>query len=299
MARIIRGRIEDGDTVEAADLNTRFGDFNQTTLNQFNHRDAAHDLPQFVAAGGLFLLNSDETTIGKSDVYHAAPVSVSGQTSMPANAVPIEDGAGTPTVLDLGASGITVKTTELLRVYYNLSVCPKITSGTPSRSGFSFLTFDEVTSGTTTLSDNVGCWLLYLEWDITDNTLANFVPVPKQNDYTTNFTGVLYGDKLEDSMSVVPIPAWVDSAAGASVGGKVDAATRSQQEIGWRGVSGAYLLNPSTNRTIYGLRVVVKGLMHSYNTGGINYLIHDPTPSASCTLEYTSGKLGYLHHTLG
>jgi len=298
MARIIRGRIEDGDTIAALDLNGRFSDYNQSDLNQFNHRDAAHDLPQF-STTPFMLLNSGEVNIGKSDVYHASPITIAGQTTMPASPVAIQDGGGTPTVLNLGASGITVKTDEVLRVYWNLSVRPVINSGTPSRTGFSFYTFDDTGGGTTTLSTNVGCWILFLQWDVTNNTLTNWTEVPSQDDYTTNFTGTLYGAPLEDSMSVTPIPAWQDNAAGAANDGEVDGTTRTQQAIGWRGVGGSYLLNPGTNRTIYGLRVVAKGVMHSYNTGGINYLIHDPTPSADVELQYTGGKLNYLHHTLG
>ena len=45
MSRIIRGRIVDGDQVDATDLNDRFDDYSQAgALNRFNVRDAAFDL---------------------------------------------------------------------------------------------------------------------------------------------------------------------------------------------------------------------------------------------------------------
>jgi hypothetical protein len=46
MSRIVRAAVNDGDTLDAASLNDRFSDYTQTDLNAFNHRDAAHDLPQ-------------------------------------------------------------------------------------------------------------------------------------------------------------------------------------------------------------------------------------------------------------
>ena len=53
MSRITDGPVRDGEAFDAASLNDRFASYTQTDLNQFNHRDAAHDLPQFDAGGWL------------------------------------------------------------------------------------------------------------------------------------------------------------------------------------------------------------------------------------------------------
>ena len=53
MSRITDGPIEGGDTLNAASLNDRFASYTQTDLNQFNHRDSAHDLPQFASTSWL------------------------------------------------------------------------------------------------------------------------------------------------------------------------------------------------------------------------------------------------------
>lgn len=298
MSRIVRPRVEDGDSIDATDLNNRFQDYNQTNLNQFNHRDAAHDLPQMSNTDWMCSY-SNEITIGKVDVFHAAPVTIAGQTAMPAAPVPIGDGVNT-TPMDFGALGITVDNDEVLRVYWNLSVNPTF-AGTPWRGGssISHYTFPDTTGGTTLLATDVTCWILYLEWDITSSALTNWVPVPDQQDYTNNITGTVYGDKLEDSMSVVPIPAWTERANSAQ-NGQVLPGGRVVNRTGWCGVSGTYYFAPGNfNRTIYGLRVVAKGLMHSYNTGNINYLVHDQFASSGAELEYTCGRLSVIKHTLG
>ena len=44
MSRINRAAIVDGEEIEAAPLNTRYADYTQTDINEFNTRDAAIDM---------------------------------------------------------------------------------------------------------------------------------------------------------------------------------------------------------------------------------------------------------------
>ena len=75
MSRITDGPIVAGDELDAVSLNTRFGSYTQTDLNTFNHRDAAHDLPQFAESGWL-LTHAQSQDIGKNDWKHTSSVTL-------------------------------------------------------------------------------------------------------------------------------------------------------------------------------------------------------------------------------
>ena len=85
MSRIKRARIEDGDTIAAADLNSRFTDYAQTGgaaagLNGFNLRDSAIDLPQLKR--NWFARVAVTTTLGQFDLHHSSVNTVSATTSL-------------------------------------------------------------------------------------------------------------------------------------------------------------------------------------------------------------------------
>ena len=292
MSRINQPTVVDGDTADAASLNDRFDNFTQTDLNAFNARDAAFDLPQFDSSR-FIITHVQSEGIGLNDWRHGSVITVTGQSVMPASPFVVGDGA--PTVMDFGPTGLTVSVGEVLRIYWNLSVRPYWENSRPwlNPGALDFYVFDDGAAGTKDVATGVSCWVFYLEWDITDNTLTNFVPVTDQGDYTTNFAGVLYGDKLEDCMAASMVPAWIERAENPLNGTLPNASVAT--EVGWRGISGTYYHNAVlSNQTIYGLRLVFKGVMHSYNTGGLNYLVHSPAPSPDARLDYNGGNLSVV-----
>jgi hypothetical protein len=124
MSRINRARIVDGDDVTAASLNDRFDDFSQANeLDQFNLRDAAVDLPQFKKSPKFQAPFVQVDVLGKADLLHASPVSVSATGTSPYTSPHVvEDGAGTATIANYGASGLTIDSSQVFRVYWSLSV---------------------------------------------------------------------------------------------------------------------------------------------------------------------------------
>ena len=183
---------------------------------------------------------------------------------------------------------------QLLRVYWDLSINPTFgTSPFPwaQVGSIAYHLIDNGSGGSVKLPTNASCWMMWLQWDITDNTLTNFTEVPGQGDFSTNFTASVYGEDVVNTAATTIIPAWVaraDQADDGDISGSIVA-----HRIGWRGVTGNWLYQPLTSQTtIYGLRLVIKSLGHMYNNGGTNYIALDVSSgSASETLEYTSGAI--------
>ena len=288
MSRIVRAAVNDGDTLDAASLNDRFSDYTQTDLNAFNHRDAAHDLPQFAKV--WLQTYQQQVTLGLNDWKHGSTVSVSGMTAMPAAAHPIEDGAGNPTDMSFGA-GLTISPGEVLRVYWNLSVKPDDGTNWNTAGSLAYYDFNNGSGGAQPTSTWGACWVFYLEWDITSSARTNYVPVVGQSDFTTVIGGK-YGNALSicEASSVVP----ADLRMAAPNQGNVPIASETGN-LEWRGVSGAwYYPRTGSDLTIYGLRLVVKGVMHPWHVGTTNYLVHDTTFSTDAALEYNGGNLAVI-----
>ena len=123
MSRITRGRIVDGDTLNAASLNDRFDDYTQTDLNEYNLRDGALDLAHFTNAR-FVAPEQFSAIIGNNDWTHTSTNTVTGQ-STGASPHVTQDAGSTDTVLSFGAGGVTVSPGEVLRVYWDLSVRPR------------------------------------------------------------------------------------------------------------------------------------------------------------------------------
>ena len=304
MSRINRAAIVDGEEIEAAPLNTRYADYTQTDINEFNTRDAAIDMPQFkrTLGRGFVCKTATEIQIGKVDFYHDAPVSLAGMGTAPSAALVIGDG-GSPTPLGPLAVGlVNVDTTNVLRIYWSLNVNPKFT-GTPwttTSTPSAKFTFSKNGGGTDVTSTNGTCWVFYLEWDITGPTLANFVPVPGQGDFDTVVTGAIRGELLENTSATTVVPCWTTTF---SADDRLTAGSEHANVTGWRGISGTYYYDSSMAgavSTVYGMRLVCKGPMHPYQTGGRNYLVQQPDivnqGATNVTLEHTSGRLGFILH---
>lgn len=293
MSRITDGPIESGDTLDAASLNTRFASYTQTDLNQFNTRDAAHDLPQFASTNWL-LTHAQEQGIGLNDWKHSSSVTVNGMTTMPADPHAIEDGAGNASIMSFG-SGLTVSPGEVLRVYWNLSAKATQGSNWNAAGSLGYYEMQSGSPGSPTKTDTWGgVWVFYLEWDITSAARANFVAVTGQGDFKTTI-GSYRGEPLTSMQSSSVMPAGLRYANTPDNGLLPRVSVASGQL--WRGISGAwYFPKTAGTQTIYGLRVVVKGVMHPYKASGINYLVHDTTYSNGASLAYNGGNLAVLKH---
>jgi hypothetical protein len=300
MSRLTFGPLQPDQTISSTRLNNRFTAFSQAgALNTYNVRDAAVDLPQLKTTE---FMAKDLTVadLGNASLLHSTVSVVASTTAVPAAAPHIvSTGAGTPTVLDFGASGRLVEVGDILRVYWDLSVNPKF-SGTPwnASGAISFHAFNDGAGGTRNVPTNNSCWLMWLQWDITDNTLTNFTEVSGQGDFNTNVSGSLYGDALADTKATTVIPAWVGRAPAADDGTAPSAVITNR--IGWRGVSGCWY-KPVTGASvrIYGLRLVIRGIYHSYHVSSTNYmLLNTPAGGANQTLEYSGGKMTAIHHRM-
>lgn len=288
MSRIVRAAVNDGDTLDAASLNDRFSDYTQTDLNAFNHRDAAHDLPQFAKV--WLQTYQQQVTLGLNDWKHSTTVTVNGMTAMPAAAHPIEDGAGTPTDMSFGA-GLTISPGEVLRVYWNLSVKPDAGTNWDSAGSLAYYDFNNGSGGSRPASTWGACWVFYLEWDITSSARTNYVPVVGQSDFTTVIGGK-YGNALSICEASSVVPAHLRYARPNQGNLTADSKFGNLQ---WRGISGAwYYPRTGSDLTIYGLRLVVKGVMHPWHVGTTNYLVHDTTFSTDAALEYNGGNLAVI-----
>ncbi len=290
MSRIIRGPIEDGESIDAPDLNTRFNDYSQAgALNRFNTRDGAFDLAHF--SPGFLLQQSATTDIGYNDWKHGASNTVSGQTGTPATPHIVSDSGATPTVLSFGVGGWTLSTTNILRVYWDLSVKPYYVTARPwtALGALGNYVFPQLGGGTINVATGVECWPFWLQWDITSNALANFVDVPGQGAFNTT-AGSYKGNALSDCSSTSVVPAFLETAA-APVEGAFN--SRLLQSFEWTSVSGAWHYSRvlPTPTTVFGLRVVFTGVCHSYNVGNVNYLVRDDVVSPNARLDYNGGSL--------
>jgi hypothetical protein len=294
MSRITRGRITDGQAVDATDLNDRYSDYSQAgALNAFNTRDSAFDLPHFKTTG-FQLEQHAAANLGYFDWKHTASNTVSGQTGTPAAPHIVSDSGATPTVLQLGGlAGWTLTTSNILRVYWDLSVRPYYTGSRPWTAGGSLseYIFPHISGGTTDVATGISCWPFWLQWDVTSSALTNWVDVPGQGDFNTAVS-TYYGNQLADCSSTSVVPAFLETA-GSPVDGEFN--TQLTVEVGWTSVAGSwhYQRQP-TPQTVYGLRVVFTGICHAFNTGGVNWLVRDDAVSPSARLDYNGGSIRAL-----
>ena len=295
MSRINRTPIQNGQSITAADLNTRLGDFVQPgALNQFNLAEAAVDLPQLQSGWQAPFLS--QITLGQADLLMATPNTIPATAAYPATGDIVENYSGTDSVISFGLAGRTISTREILRLYWTLTVDAAYNiSSAPS-------TLWEITLATTSTpvarTSSLGGWVMYPEWDITSSALANFVPVPGQSDFQDT-VDAYEGAALEDCEATTFIPAgWVQCDIGADEG-ETAAIAQLTSSLQRSGVSGAwhYSGEESGAVTVYGIRWRILGLVHPYNSGGVNYLIVDiPGTPTNFELLYSSGVAQAIIH---
>lgn len=291
MSRLTNKPLLDGDPIMAASLNTRYANFTTTTLNEFNVRDAAIDLPQLTTTK-FVTPNFDQRLIGHQDWTHTAYNSVAGQVTGAAAHV-IRDAAAVPTDLALGA-GWTISPGQVLRVYWDLSVYPAWDSETPLIGTDVLWTFPQPTGASTeTIGNGSICWAFWLQWDQTSPALTNFVNVPTQDDFNTVVFSGRGGNLLANCQSTSILPAFNQVAAEPNNGAFF---TRTPGvDIGWTSVDGAWHYIPGSPITIYGLRLVCTGPLAAYHAAS-NYLLRvQPALATQAELYYNGGSIQALH----
>ena len=293
MSRIIQDRINPGQAIDATDLNDRFTAYSQPgALDVSNHGAASIDLPQ-VRQKDLITLDSKRTVLGTGVWDHSVVETIPSATASPAT--PAEVGGGT-TRLDFGLTGWTIGSGDILRVYWDTSAHPVVTGRPYASPNLGALAIDNGSGGSFDLNDCLACWVLHLEWDITDGTLTNWAPVPGQGDFQSGSPAQEY---LNNLAAVTIVPAYLEySAENNAVEGVTDARTTLAMQ--WGGVSGAYWYTPSGSVTVYGLRIVAHGIYHaSFNATG-NYLrLYTAIGGVGQYLELTSGQLSAVHMRRG
>jgi hypothetical protein len=301
MSRLTEPAILDGDDIDAASINDRYTQFSQPgALNAFNTRDGAFDLPHFKRGNDAWLApDLYETTMGWNLWKHSSYHTRIGQTT---GAAPytVLDSVGATDVLDFGPLGVAVAPTDILRVYWDLSVRARWEGTRPWTGGaLTFTVLHSGGGGASAISNGYGCWAFWLEWDITDNTLSNFVEVPGQGDFNTVVTGVRGGNALTNCGSTSITPAIIEDADVVE-----DGRTNGSvlvYETGWSSVDGAwhYIPTGGTTTTVYGVRVVYSGPFGAHNQGGVNYLVRNDAVADDARLDQQAGQINALHMRLG
>jgi hypothetical protein len=293
LSRINRAPVSPGDTVDATPLNAAYTDFAQTAaLDQFNTRDSAFDLAHLKTSstGALMLLDVREQAVGTGDILHAAPASVSSAVAGPATPSVVTGGAGS--VLSYGGSGLAMQAGMVLRVYSSLGVRPRYT-GTPwANSAPDALGQYDVldgSGGSTVLSLGAHFWIVQLQWDITSSALINWVPVSNAGNFQSVVVSGLYGQSLQTMRGCACVPAWNLMWSQWRNGDALAAGSMLDRTIGWYGAPINYVLLNNASRTVYGLRLVVHGIYHSYRDTNTNYAVLDVNVAG--TLQYDQGNI--------
>lgn len=293
MSRLTNKPVLDGDPINAASLNTRYADFTTTTLNNFNVRDAAIDLPQLTAQK-FVTPNFAQRLIGHQDWTHTAYNTVAGQTTGAAAHV-IRDAAAVPTDLALGA-GWTISPGQVLRVYWDLSVKPEWLSALAWYGYDVEWTFPDFSSLPVTITNGTACWAFWLQWDQTSAALTNWTNVPVQDDFNTVVFSGRGGNLLANCQSTSVVPA-INQVAEIPQHGQFNSPL-APSDIGWTSVDGAWHFIPGSPITIYGLRLVCTGPLAAYHSAS-NYLLRvQPALAADAELYYNGGSIQALHMRL-
>ena len=298
MSRIERSRVKPGEVTDATTLNDTYADYTQSaTLDASNTRDQAFGLPH-LATSGSPLMYAGQASLGNNTLptVTGAPTTTvsSASGSAPTSPHVVQTSTGTETILDLSSDPWSLGSGDVLRVWWHLTCRPKYT-GTPwtASNVLGKLDIAGTASATDiqTVTDSMHCWVAYLQWDITSASLTNFVDVPGQGDFLSSIDSKT-GSKLADTSSTTVIPAWLavgtkDSEDGA-ITGAIDA-----RGFGFDSAYGMYARKTVASRTVYGVRLVIRGLLHPAHdtTGSVNPNTLVYALNAVGTLDYCGGRI--------
>jgi hypothetical protein len=309
MSRIVRTRVDAGDTTNATELNNTYSDYSQSgALDAPNTRDQAFDISHFTNTP--IVLNAKESQLGSTGLHIGGKTVTINPTTDLASLLSyyVTDSGGGATYLSFGASGWSLVAGDVLRVWWDLSVLPDYPL-TPWATAGSLGLYDlEDTAGgpDNTITDGMHCWVAYLEWDITSDAGLNFVPVPGQTDFATSFTvdGVNHkGGYVSQTPATSVISCWAVYSAGKAAEGQVPIAivgNERNNSHGWYAVSGMWAYPATGSVTVYLLRVRITGVLHPLHLNGgdfENLLVYDTTVvgGGTPTLTYNGGRLSAVH----
>lgn len=297
MSRITRARIVDGDSLTSSDLNARYSDYTQTDLNLDNASDGSIDSQQLPAEAILKAVHQQQ--VGTGDVQHSSVQAVTRSTS----------GSPTATILAPtsgfqlgGASGFTLATGDILRVYLTYQ-CRSVLNGfDPNTTGpMGKLDFQQrPSSGSAATFCNLGAqaWMFQLQWDITSSSLTAWATLPNQSNMTTTWSSTgKYGANVNSLDGTAFIPAWW-SGGMFWQNGRHNQGDFHHQNCGWRAVTLTWVYeNTGSPVTVHGLRTVASGLVHPYNDGSDNGVVFDygTYATANPSLEVGIGNVVVMH----
>lgn len=216
-------------TVSSSDLNTVFTETNAAfPMEADNVRNEGIDQPQWNLANA-----SGQSDIVLLSANHYGQNHGTG-VIVPANTKSVPPFDVSTTIQD-EATLIVLALDDIFRVYFQLDA--------------------QITGSNTTpiaASTNGVAWAFWLEWDITDATLTNWVPVPNQSDMEDLLESPsTYGAQTDSMYATCLVSHCFVHRVGAST--KVDFPPR-------RGHRGTFLFKSTGSYTVYGLRIRARGL---------------------------------------
>lgn len=297
MSRITRDRIEPGDPLSSAGLDTRYSDYTQTDLNLDNVADGSVDSQHMPLQA--ILKGIHQQALGTGDIQHSSVQSVARKLSGATAATVLAPAGGFPLN---AAFGFDLATNDVLRVYITYQCRGMLDGLNPHTVAMGLLQFTQ-RGGAAATQCNLGAmaWMFQLQWDITSSSLAAWASLPNQDDMSTTWKATgLYGAGVDELAGTAFIPAWW---SGGMFWGSGDHNNGDfgYQNTGWRAVTLSWVYkNTGPPKTVYGLRTVAHGLFHPYNDGSDNGVVLDttaytaPTPT-SPYLEVGVGNAVVMH----
>lgn len=301
MSRIVRGPVDAGQVVDATTLNNTYNDYSQPNgLDVNNTRDQAFDLPHFTNVP--IVKNTATALLGDAGMLHIGPFRHYISNAAGVAVFPVTDVALNPTFMNLSATPWSAAAGDVIRIWWNYSVnsvYPALQFNTAGALGRYAVAGLVPPPASFTITDGLHCWLAYLEWDVTSAALVNWVPLPGQMSPTLAVKGTAYnGFEVSKLNAATVISPWQVSSLGDARDGKISA-TLNAYEHGWFAPYGMYCRELPQAITIYGIRLVITGVLHpAHNTAGSqsNLLVYDyAMADAGFYLQGRSGRISAVH----
>jgi hypothetical protein len=305
MTRILRGRVQEGDTASAVVINATYDDYSQPgAIDKSNVRDQAFDLPHFNSDVKMLIRSQTPVQLGTGNKSHnSTPNTVPALVAGTATHI-VRDGGGIPTFMNFTANPWVLEPGDCLRVWWNLSMRTVYTGFPWNAAGAMgrYVVDGGGVSPPVTISDGFHCWLAWLEWDITSAALVNWAAVPGQTGIQTGINGTgLNGIYTKDMSASTPISPWILSAVGNGVDGYVSIGISGKSHE-WFAPYSMYVDSPPVQATVYGVRLVIAGVFHTQHFSGgnaPNALVLDYDVGANVSLEYTTGRMSAVQMRMG
>lgn len=246
-----------GDVVTIAYLNDKFDDIVIVTTSQIdddNVRSEGIDRTTLKQNGlstnaGIILVDASSQSNGVGP----GSGTVYANTANHGQKAELSHGSGTRITW---AAGQALQNTDLLRVYWHVYI-------------------DEFNAEARVEPYRQHpCWLVWLQWDVTSNALANWTEVPNQAAFNTFYADGpapldAYGSPISSTSGTMTIPHGIQYLHGPTVYDMTH--PNSTFHRGY-----FYQNNTGSTITIYGLRLVIDGLYFPWCTGTVstNRFIH-------------------------